>query len=216
MTNIHSLFVTLADYPYDLFDPYRYGTVKRPRWSESDITKARKRIKMYVSPFKGYSMYEVDGVFFGRSGKEYEERTQVIRLMFRFKSGYASVARKRHCSDVLRSILFFVMHERGHIAGEAPWDASTKERFMTTHEPWSSPAKRKFAKRYFPRIAAEVRKWIDDCGLFTFGYLVRELSDKVLEVKRPEEEIWVATFFDLLLNVVKHSKPKKLQRVKIK
>lgn len=205
--NARSLLIELADYPYDLFDPYRYGTVRRPSKQESPLTKAKKRIGMYVSPFKGWSMYEVDGVFFTKE-RAYEELTQVVRLMFRVNvdKRYERLARKNDCRDVFRSMLLFIMRTRDHIEGETPWDTATMTRFMDIHEPWRNQRKRKFAERHFSNIAREVRKWIDDCALFTFGYIVRKFSKKVLETGRLEDEIWVTSFFDLTLNIIRRPK----------
>lgn len=210
MDNASNLLTELSDYPVDLFDPYRYSRLKKPPMPESALAKARKRIGMYTSPFKGWSMYEVDGVFFNIRGRAYEERTQVIRLLFRFRSTYARLARTRDCEDILRSIIFFIMRERGQIGGEAPWDDAAKERFIATHEPWRNSAKKKFTERNFMRIAQGVRKWIDDCSLFVYGYLVREFSEGVLKTKRLEEEIWVTGLFGLTVNVIRKSKQNKL------
>lgn len=151
-------------------------------------------------------MYEVDGMFFNRGGRVYEERTQVVRLMFRFKSTKIQLVRRRGFEDILRAILYFVIGMRGHIAGETIWDEASRERFITLHEPWLDPQKKKFAKRHFTPIAQEAMKWVDDCALFIFGYLVRAFSKEVLKAKQLEEEIWVMSFFDATLNVIRKSK----------
>src|SRR3989344_3840203 len=114
------LIAEFAAYPFDLLDPYRYGKLKKPMHPESAISKARKRIKLYESQFYGWSMYEVDGVFFNRRGKTYEESTQIVRLIFRFSGKKMDrYAKKIGCDDVFRSIIFFILRERGQIAGEA-------------------------------------------------------------------------------------------------
>lgn len=206
-TNARALLRELADYPTDLFDPYRYGKLEKPSVPETSLAKARKRIDMYSSPFKGWSMYEVDGVFFDKRGRVYEERTQVVRLLFRFvNTRSARLARQWDCEDILRSIIFFIMRERGQIKGETPWDEAAKKRFMETHEALTDPVRQGFAERNFTRIAQEVRKWMDDCSLFTFGYLVRKFSKKVLETARPEEEIWVTGLFGLTVNAIRKTK----------
>ena len=217
--NVEDLLTELADFPYGIFDPYRYGTLEKPSEPETEIEKAKKRTALYASPFRGWSMYEVDGVFFKEVKKEREgkveieevadeERTQVVRIIFRFESEYKKHVQEQKvdCRDVFRSMLFFLMKDRGHIAGEGPWDEATKQRFMLTHEPWRDLEKRAFVEQYFPLIAQEVRKWIEDTALFLFGYLVRKFSRKVLEKGRVEDEIWVTSFFDLQVNVVQ--KPK--------
>jgi len=162
--------------------------------------QALKRIDMYASPFKGWSMYEVDGMFFNGRGKVYKERTQVIRLLFRFGSSYVSKAKAYNCSDVLRSILFWTISERGLLLEEESWGIESKKRFINVHGPFSKE-KMVFTERYFQSIARAAAKWIDDCALFIFGYLVGNFSRNVLDKKKKEEEIWVASFFELTLNV---------------
>lgn len=197
-----SLLVELAEYP-NLFNPYQYGDMEQPQESESAIDQSRKRIEMYQSPFRGWSMYEVDGMFFDAQGRVYEERTQVIRLMFRFESSYMTQAVEANAQDVLRSILMFVVGMRGALAQEEAWSEQNKQRYLSLHEEWVNPAKRQFAEQNFTAIARETVKWIDHCALFIFGYLVRSFSERVLETQREEEEIWVVSFFDMNLNVIR-------------
>lgn len=203
--NAESLLTELAGY-VDLLNPYQYGTVQRPETSETPVEQAQKRIEMYSSPFRGWSMYEVDGMFFNRQGRIYEERTQVIRLMFRFRSSYTRQARRVNAIDVLRSILLSSISERGLLATENVWDERSRQHYLATHEPWQDARKRRFAERYYIRICREVGKWIDDCALFIFGYLVRAFSQEVLERARVEEEIWVMSFSNMTLNVVRRSR----------
>ncbi|HVS79562.1 MAG TPA: hypothetical protein VHF05_01155 [Candidatus Paceibacterota bacterium] len=76
----------MSAYPH-WFDPNRYGD------DEQYLTKldeAKARMMMCGQVFYGWSMYEVDGVFLKsikRNGTIItdEERTQVIRLMFKFE-----------------------------------------------------------------------------------------------------------------------------------
>jgi hypothetical protein len=79
--NLTDILEELRDYPF-IFDPYRYRR-RRPRTVETEDALARKRIDMYRSPFSGWSMYQVDGVFINPRGRVYEEATQVVRIMFR-------------------------------------------------------------------------------------------------------------------------------------
>ena len=51
-------------------------------------------------------------------------------------------------------------------------------------------------------VAQEVDKWMDDCWLFMFGYLVRQFSERLLKVGYPEEEIWVTNFYNLTVNIM--------------
>lgn len=63
-----------------------------------------------------------------------------------------------------------------------------------------------FVKKYFIVIAKEVDKWRDDCALFVFGYLVNKFAGKVIFEQKDEDEIWVASFFNLTLNIFKKVK----------
>ena len=65
------------------------------------------------------------------------------------------------------------------------------------------PRRLEFAALSFEPMAKQVEKWIDDCGLFIFGYLVRKFSENVLRQNLSEEEIWVVSSFDTCINVVK-------------
>ena len=46
-----------------------------------------------------------------------------------------------------------------------------------------------------------------DWFLFVFGYLVRQFSEKLAELGRPEEEIWVTMFTNLIVSVMKKAEP---------
>ncbi len=120
------LLTELALYP-NLFDPDWYKTppTERVEIRTPTIAGARRRFDAYVSQFHGWSIDEVDGMFF-KGEKVYEERTQIIRLIFRFKSRYSRVAERENCIDVLRSILYYAITARGFVSGEAVWDEAHK------------------------------------------------------------------------------------------
>lgn len=201
--NVESLIKEFQSYP-SLFDPQNYTTTT-PRDTLPTVEEALERIEMYKSPFKGWSMYSVDGVFFGKRGKMYEEATQVVRIMLRFKSSFTTQAARAHCEDVLRAILFWTISQQGRLLDHKRWSEAEQAQFIARHEPWS-PQKRAFAEQYFTRIAGEVTKWIDDRALFIFGYLVRKFWARVLEEKLFEAEIWVTDLFDTTLNVIERVK----------
>lgn len=56
--------------------------------------------------------------------------------------------------------------------------------------------------------SVEVVKWIDDCALFVFGYLVRKFWKEVVKQRSREDEIWVTSFLNLDINAVKPGKIK--------
>lgn len=194
------LLVELAAYPH-LLDPYRYRR-RQPRQKGTDIEQAEARIAMYRSPFRGWSLYQVDGVFFNRRGRVYEEAAQVVRIMFREESSLRRRAEAARCGDVLRAMRYWVIERPPVLADIDPWDRAEQERFIARHEPMPDH-KRAFATEFFEPAVKEAAKWIDDCALFIFGYLVRTFWIEVLAGKIQEEEIWVTSFFNLSVNVVR-------------
>ncbi|MDP3661420.1 MAG: hypothetical protein Q8R17_01015 [bacterium] len=198
---VSELLTEFKDYPA-LFDPNDYANTRRVKTPVS-ITEALKRIEMYKSPFKGWSIYSVDGVFFDDdTRKMYEEAVQVVRIMFRFNSSFADTAAHDNCSDVLRCILFSVIARQGRLYEHKLWGKAEERWFIASHEPWPKK-KRVFVEKHFADIAREVNKWIDDRSLFMFAYLVRQFGEKVLAEQLYEKEIWVTNLFDQNLNVIR-------------
>lgn len=198
-----ALLDEFKDYPA-LFDPDDYTNARRVKTPVS-VAEAEKRIQMYMSPFKGWSIYTVDGVFFDDdTGKMYEEAVQVIRIMFRFTSSYAKAAAQAGCSDVLCCILFSVIARQGRLYEHKLWGKAEERWFIASHEPWPTK-KRAFVKKHFADIAREVNKWIDDRALFIFAYLVRQFGEKVLTEQLYEKEIWVTNLFNQNLNIVRRA-----------
>lgn len=201
--NLEFLLPEFHDYPH-LFDPCQYGGAERVTRIIS-TEEARERISMYHSPFYGWSMYEVNGAFLSASGRVDEELTQVIRLMFRFESSLESEARHLGCLDVLNSILLWITGKFGRLDEHSPWGRAEMCRFMEYHKPWPK-GKRQFAEKHFAEAAKEIAKWIDDCALFVFGYLVRKFWKQVVKRRSREDEIWVTSFLNLDINAVKPEK----------
>ena len=152
-------------------------------------------------------MYEVDGVWEGKKRRIDEERTQIIRIMFRLPSAYAKEATQARCFDVLRSMLYWLIARQGNLYDHRMWSEKEQEIFINSQHPWTSH-KLEFVGKYFPLVAKEVVKWRDDCRLFVFGFLVRRFANSVLQEGRREEEIWVTNLFNLNINMVKRVKIK--------
>jgi hypothetical protein len=139
----------------------------------------------------GYSMYEVDGVFRapgdGSRGVQ-EERNQVIRMVF--KPDYPGIAERSGATlEAVREMAgerFHAYRERnGSVLSDAAGRTSEPEKL----------------------VAEELRSWIEDVSLFLFGYVVYELCERVAELRdgagrRPEEEIWVTSFWEMTVNRV--------------
>lgn len=203
--NLEGLLVELQDYPY-LFNPHAYEDTSPTVSKEVTLQEARKRIAMYRSPFYGWSLYEVDGFFLGKRKRVYEERTQVVRITFRFQSRFRKRAVSLGYLDVWRAVMTFAMAEYGEVDHWDPWNPSAKERFLARYEPWPED-RRTFTERYFVPIGKEVAKFIDDRALLVFGYLVRNFWKEVIAQGRREEEIWVANIYNVHVNVVKRAVP---------
>src|SRR3989344_7727426 len=191
--NVKMLLDEFRIYPA-LFDPDNYTKIRGVKTPVS-IDKAYKRIKMYQSPFKGWSTYTVDGVFFDEKNKMYEEAVQVVRIMFRFQSSFISVAEKAGCRDVIRSVLAWLIARQGRLYEHRMWSNGERAQFIKNHEPWPKH-KHAFVEQYFVGIAKEVNKWIDDRALFIFAYLVHQFAEKVLVEQLYEQEIWVTNLFN--------------------
>lgn len=55
---------------------------------------------------------------------------------------------------------------------------------------------------FIGEVSREVMRWIDDCDLFIFGYLVRTFAQNVLAREMHEQEIWVTGWANLDINVI--------------
>lgn len=126
--------------------------------------------------------------------------------MFRFDSSFAKQAADEECSDVLRAILFWTISQHGRLYDHKVWGKEEKAQFMARHKPW--PKKKElFAKKHYTDIAVETGKWLDNREIFVFCYLVRNFWKEVVREGMREDEIWVTSLFDLVLNVVKPTQP---------
>ncbi len=197
--NVKALLQEFQAFP-SLFDPNEYTATSR-RKAMPSIEEAYKRIDMYHSPFQGWSVYSVDGVFFDE-GKPIEEATQVVRLIFKMESSFTNQAAEAGCLDVLRSTLFWVIGQQGRPDEHKGWSKTEMAHYLNRHAPWAKQ-KRAFVQKYFTDIAKEAAQWTGDRALFIFCYLVRQFWEQVLKEEMYEAEIWVASSFDLQLNVIK-------------
>lgn len=196
-TKASELFEELKYYK-GLFDPHQYERDKKVK-IQPTLQEAIQRINMYESFFKGWSMSEVDGVWVSDEGEIYDERTQVIRLMFRLPSVYTKEAINADCFDCLRSMLFWCIESQGNLDEHVKWGKAEENRFINHHRPWPKH-KLAFVRRYFKLVAKEVSKWRDDCALLIFGHLVKKFSESVLKEGVKEQVIWVTSFFNLTIN----------------
>lgn len=201
LKNVASLLDELKDYR-GLFDPRQYEKERRKKFQPTSA-QAIERINMYESFFRGWSMNEFDGVWLGVDGQSEDERTQVIRIIFRLPSRYLQEALQAECFDVLRSMLFWCITNQGNLDEHVWWGKAEQRRFIARHKPWPTKKKLAFAEKYFNPVAKEVAKWRDDCALFIYGYLVKNFAESVLEKRKKEQVIWVTSFFNLTINEIR-------------
>jgi hypothetical protein len=157
---------------------------RNPAWSWAqsyDMHVARLKPIFY-----GYSMYEVDGVFRGSLGKDsiVEERTQIIRLIFRVDVAALSADAGVVAADyrTVRALVcdYLRAHHREQLIEEATGE--TRQIYEATC------------------------RWRDQLGFFVFGYIVFELCDRIEELRaqgfiaKTEDESWVTNFANIELD----------------
>jgi len=137
----------------------------------------------------GYSMYEVDGVFRGPEESKdavVEERTQVLRLLFRMDLD--QVARDAKAETVDRKVL-----------------RATVCDYLCAHDRQAALQNSTGQER---RINEVAQTWRDQLGFFVFGYIVYELGKNIEDlctagsIAKPEDEIWVTNFANMELDRV--------------
>ena len=134
-------------------------------------------------------MYEVDGVFCGEGNKTFEERTQVIRFMFRpdASSMFPSPEKKEDIDRIgqIRKMLRSALRETS---------ADRKDPRILE--------KYKDSKDLYDAVVEYINKWELQIHVFLFGYILFELCEVIKIVDQPEEEIWLTSFWDLEVNRV--------------
>lgn len=166
----------------------------------------REHIDEMRQVFYGYSMFEVDGVFFDERYGAIEERTQVIRLMFRLdpketESGYFG-------DHTIESWEFTRRVMDDYLSAAGTTTATGKVQFVinsieTYKAQWPQlggaveSATRELAKR--------LRQWELDIVYFVLGYFIYEVCERIKALHEStgrslEEEIWITTFWNLRIN----------------
>ena len=137
--------------------------------------------------FYGYSMYEVDGVFYNADKDRIdEERTQIIRLIFKtdLKSLFSEFKTSFPNSQIdPKNFRYYVRHflcssYRGSFRNINEFD------FLDI---LINPGTDKREMEFILKI---VETWVDYTGFFLFGYIVFQLTKGVDKI---EDEIWVSS-----------------------
>lgn len=144
----------------------------------------RERIKKMKQIFWGYSMYEVDGIFFSKSINKRriaEERSQVIRIMFLPDINYIreKLIEKKDIEvsrEEIKNIIDTLFHDNLKVG-----------------------RKSKEKKQTFLYIQSYIEDWRWDIQLFLFGYVIDEIckqTNKLCKDIKPENEIWISSFWN--------------------
>ena len=203
--NVGSLMQEFSVYPHWL-DPNRYGANFQ---YANTIDTAKARISMYRSVFYGWSEYAVDGVYLKNDGVTIdEERTQVLKLIFTFQDKELEVnALNAGHIEVYLAILNWILSQYGQAEDHRHWSDGERDLFLFRNASWSE-SRKNWTRDNFVSIAVSIAKWIDDCGLFTFGYVVRQFWEEIVRIHQQEggkleDEIWVSSIFHVDINVLK-------------
>lgn len=169
-----------------------------------------EEIKSFPRLFYGYSTYEVDGVFLTASEEKpktddddawyitVEERTQVIRLIFQYEVSDRPLSE----IDFIKAALRDPFSEMGAFKQNHPY---LKERIDHFRD----------AKDIDIDLAlSKLEEWIKYVGLFLFGYLLFNICLKIASLSTTDDdqrdartikqdEIWVSSFWNMNMNVVK-------------
>ncbi len=168
----------------------------------------------------GYSLYEVDGVFYsnktrGNSDRPAitEERTQVVRIMF--LPDLEALAKKlkpdalehKDILDIVKRYLGISGHRRGQYGANVV-DKSLVERLKERNDPIIAG---NIQNGNVEVILDSIEQWFDDVGLFLFGYVVFEICAELKKLGDAnevdyEEEIWLTSFWNLNVNRVSYRK----------
>jgi hypothetical protein len=143
------------------------------------MTVNKKSYDWYLSKidkiFKGYSMYEVDGVFYDdESDKIFEECTQVIRMIFRIP--HEEIKGRFKSSDFEKLEIFRVMHE------------AQLSDLNIYHD------KKEDKLKYF------ISNWVKILTFFIYGYLLFRIQEHILKLEDKEYEIWVVSFPSVIIS----------------
>jgi hypothetical protein len=164
----------------------------------------REEIDAFPSVLKGYSMFEVEGVFYNSKKRQIQaELTQVISIMFKPDLQKFSQKHKR-TKDAAKRI-----------------NRVTKDylRFPDGREEFVKARRRRLGA-IEQEVLEHLAKWTNYVGLFLFGYLVYEICEQITKLvgegamkwDDAEDEIWVTSFWNLVINPIKLVKPRQSRK----
>jgi hypothetical protein len=152
---------------------------------------SEERAGKIVKVFSGFSLYEVDGVFWTDKGEQhvFEERTQVLRLLFR--PNYIELFERIAEEDLRAELMEDVRRFRQLLVSQNKDLLGLFERRENKDKPLSELQR---------TVLSAVKEWKENVMFFVFGYVVAKLT----EIPGfNEEELWVTSFRNTVINVVK-------------
>lgn len=170
--------------------------------------------RLHSDIFKGYSMYETDGVFrFSETAtakpRFVEERTQVIRVFFipdfmrMLDEANAGQVRSIDLHAVINfSDLFFNLTRT--TAFDAKSIDARLEPYITNHVRLREMGINTMSQAIILREA--LKRWVNAVIFFVFGFIIHEICKclKIMfdagNVRYMEEEIWVSSQWGVLIN----------------
>jgi hypothetical protein len=187
----------------------------------------KKRVDYMEEMFYGYSMYEVDGVFFNKirfmqsKAKDKrigqfiaEERVQFLRMIFfpNIESilGGLGIDEEQNRKEFHRMRSFIKRciastsstYESDSIYGSKMEIERSKYQADLEDNPRRNTVMDSIARQ--KEVFDKIRKWIDDVVLFLFGFVMykicREIGQLHREGERPEDEIWITSLGNLDVN----------------
>jgi hypothetical protein len=170
------------------FDPTRYGYQNRPGFVSTG-NPAEDRVQRCKRVFFGWSTYELSGVFLKKNMRDIdEEQTQVIRIIFKYDvPKELRDAKSRKYPEVLRAILYWVVSTYGISDGKV-WSDEKFVLFIERFPQWTEGQKL-YAKKHFVSLANDINVWIDDCGIFIFGFILHRLWNRIVELNEESQKI---------------------------
>ena len=145
----------------------------------------------------GYSLYEVDGVFYDEASKMViEERTQVVRIMFR-PTGLTSDLTPDLKKRVIREYLRFTGKTEefpDEVGDRVPIKSEDKQGQLLIDQ-------------QVQLLIQQLRLWECQVAMLVFGYIVYKICTKMRELNEmmgviEEDSIWVASLWNLVINRV--------------
>jgi hypothetical protein len=194
-------------------------------YDSGDRGKIEERVEDMEEAFCGYSIYEVDGVFFNKMSFEQakaenkdetttitvnpfvvEERTQVIRLMFSPNiEDMLKTLKLDKYNDFKKFSRMRRFAERclvSQIEAEEEIEKLEKrieEGGITDMDEIKLIGDKSYIFKY-------TKKWIEDVDLFICGYLLYSICQEIGELykggERSEDEIWVTSFWNCNINKI--------------